>query len=51
MRKLEPRLIGLINGFEWGQVSQQTQANIRPTIPLRELDQRKAAENKARESR
>ena len=51
MRKLEPRLIALINNFEWGQISLQTQANIRPTIPLRELDQRKAAENKARESR
>lgn len=51
MRKLEPRLIAMINGYEWGQVSQQTQANIRPTIPLRELATRTAAEKKARELR
>jgi hypothetical protein len=51
MRKLEPRLSALINGYEWGQVALQTQANIRPTIPLRELDKRKANEKIAREFR
>jgi hypothetical protein len=51
MRKLEPRLSGMINGYEWGQIGLVTQANIRPTIPLRELDRRKASEKKAREPR
>jgi hypothetical protein len=51
MRKIEPRLSGMINGYEWGQVAVVTQTNIRRTIPLRELDQRKANEKKARESR
>jgi hypothetical protein len=40
MRKLEPRLNALVNNYEQGQVSLVTQANIRPTIPLRELDKR-----------
>jgi hypothetical protein len=51
MRKLEPRLTSMISGFEWGQVAQVTQAGIHRTIPLRELDQRKVTERKARESR
>ena len=50
MRRLEPRLAGMINGFEWGQVGLMTQANIRRTIPLRELDKRKANAKNARAS-
>lgn len=50
MRKLEPRLVGMINGFEWGQVGLVTQSNIRRTIPLTELDKREANTKKARES-
>lgn len=51
MRKLEPRLNPLIFSYEWSQVALVTQANIRPTIPLRELEKRKANEKSARESR
>jgi hypothetical protein len=51
MRKLEPRLAAMINGYEWGQVALVTQTGIRPTIPLSQLDKRKAKEKKAGEFR
>jgi len=37
MRKLEPRLKTTINAWEIGQVSTHSQHNIKPTIPLRDL--------------
>jgi hypothetical protein len=46
MRKLEPRLSALISNYELGQISLMTQAGIRPTIPLRELDKRDKARMK-----
>ena len=51
MRKLEPRLSAMINGYEWGQVSLVTKTGIRRTIPLRELEKRKAAKPNERKAR
>ena len=43
MRRLEPRLSAMINGYEWGQVALVTQAGIRRTVPLRELEKQRRA--------
>ena len=52
MRKLEPRLNPLISSYEMGQIGLLTQTNIRPTVPLRELDKRgRARQKKTREFR
>jgi hypothetical protein len=37
MRKLEPRLKTTINAWERGQVATHSQHNIKPTVPLRDL--------------
>jgi hypothetical protein len=37
MRKLEPKLKPLIDGFEGGNIGRYSQTAVRPTIPLRDL--------------
>ena len=44
MRKLEPRLKPVIDGFEFVNIAFLSQYNIRPTIPLRDIRRYQAAQ-------
>jgi hypothetical protein len=46
MRELEPRLKAMIDAYEAASVAGSTQINIRPTIPLRDLEHEAAGPSK-----
>jgi hypothetical protein len=46
MRVLEPRLKAMIDAYEAANVAGSTQINIRPTIPLRDLEREAAGPSK-----